>query len=189
MRRWLPRAALAGMFALIAAPGAADDRVEASRAITAEFQKTLGGALKSAMAEGGPVSAIGVCAELAPAIASRMSAESGASVSRTALRLRNPENAPDADLVEVLEQLRARVESAESLPIEYFGSNPRGGVRYLRAIVLEPLCVTCHGTVLAPDLAAAVTARYPGDRATGFEPGELRGAFLIDWPPDAEIAP
>jgi len=53
--------------------------------------------------------------------------------------------------------------------------------------VLQPLCATCHGMTLAPPVAEAVAARYPEDDATGFGVGELRGAFLIDWP--AEPAP
>ncbi|MEQ8860523.1 MAG: DUF3365 domain-containing protein [Pseudomonadales bacterium] len=189
MRRFLLAAALSGMVVPGAGAGVADDRLDESRAIALEFQKTLGGALKLAMADGGPVSAISVCAEVAPAIAARMSAETGATVSRTALRVRNPENAPDADAVEVLEQFRARIAAAEPGPIEHLGPNGAGGTRYLRAIPLDPLCVACHGAVLAPDVAAAVAARYPDDRATGFEPGELRGAFLIDWPASAETAP
>lgn len=170
-------------------PGVAGDRVDESRAIAAEFQQTLGGALKSALAEGGPVPAIPVCADMAPAIAARMSADVGAAVSRTALRVRNPDNAPDADAVAVLEQFRARVAAGERGPLEHVGTNAAGGTRYLRAIVLEPLCVACHGSALAPEVAAAVAARYPDDRATGFAPGELRGAFLIDWPADPEGQP
>lgn len=189
MTRWLLVVVLAAMVMLVAASGFADDRLEASRAIAAEFQKSLGGALRSAMAEGGPENAISVCAEVAPEIAARMSAQTGAAVSRTALRVRNPDNAPDTAAAAVLEQFRARVAAAEPAPVEYVGSTARGGMRYLRAIVLEPLCSACHGTVLAPEVVAAVATRYPEDRATGFEPGELRGAFLIDWPPRGEVAP
>lgn len=68
------------------------------------------------------------------------------------------------------------------MPIEHLGPAPDGGTRYMRAIVLQPLCATCHGATLAPPVAEAVAARYPDDRAVGFEVGELRGAFLIDWP-------
>lgn len=182
------RLALAWLAALAVAPLAAiavaDDVLETSRAITVEFQKTLGGALKAALAEGGPVHAIDVCAEVAPDIAARISAEAGAAVSRTALRVRRSGNAPDAATSEVLETFRTRIAGGESGPMEFLGKNPNGGVRYLRAIVLEPVCVTCHGAELAPEVEAAVAARYPGDRATGFAPGELRGAFLVDWPGD-----
>jgi hypothetical protein len=167
----------------IAGAAQADDRLARSRAIAAEFQQTLGGELKAAMADGGPVRAIEVCADVAPRIAARFSAETGADVGRTALRVRNPDNAPDAGAQAVLEDFADRVAAGATMPIEHF--EPRtadGGMRYMSAIVLQPLCATCHGATLAPAVAEAVAERYPHDAATGFEVGELRGAFLIDWP-------
>jgi hypothetical protein len=53
----------------------------------------------------------------------------------------------------------------------------------MRAIPTDALCLTCHGKTLAPDLAAAIARNYPGDQATGFELGQLRGAFSVTWPP------
>jgi hypothetical protein len=52
----------------------------------------------------------------------------------------------------------------------------------MRAIPMEPLCTTCHGKTLAPDVAAAIAKAYPNDQATGFEPGQLRGAVSVVWP-------
>lgn len=160
----------------------ADGRLESSRAIAAEFQQTLGGELKSALAEHGPVHAIEVCADVAPAIAREASAASGAGVGRTALRVRNPDNAPDAGARAVLEDFRERVAGGAAMPVEHFEAHDDGSARYMRAIVMQPLCVTCHGEPLAGDVAEALAAHYPDDAATGFEVGELRGAFVIDWP-------
>jgi hypothetical protein len=50
------------------------------------------------------------------------------------------------------------------------------------------LCLTCHGESLAPELAAAIARDYPGDAATGFKSGELRGAFRVVWPAASEPA-
>jgi hypothetical protein len=57
-----------------------------------------------------------------------------------------------------------------------------GGATYMQAIVTQPLCVACHGTALAPDVASALARLYPSDRATGFAVGDLRGAFVVRWP-------
>lgn len=179
-----PRLLVLGMtlvLPVIAAAGTGD-LLERSRAIAGDFQQQLGGQLKSAMAEGGPVAAIEVCAEVAPEMAAQASAESGASVGRTALRVRNPGNAPDADAEQILRAFSERLATGESTPIEHFDTAPDGGTRYMRAIVLQPLCATCHGASLAPAVAEAVAAHYPEDEAVGFAVGELRGAFLIDWP-------
>ena len=62
---------------LLATAAHADDRLERSRTIAADSQQTLGGELKAAVADGGPVRAIEVCADVAPRIAARFSAESG----------------------------------------------------------------------------------------------------------------
>lgn len=159
----------------------ADVLLERSRAIADDFQQQLGDRLKSAIAEGGPLAAIEVCAQVAPEIAAQASADAGARVGRTALRVRNPDNAPDADAAQVLQAFAERLAAGESMPIEHLGAAPDGGARYMRAIILQPLCATCHGATLAPAVADAVGARYPEDRAIGFDVGELRGAFVIDW--------
>jgi len=44
----------------------------------------------------------------------------------------------------------------------------------------EKPCSTCHGTDIDPALEGAIVEAYPQDIATGFEPGDLRGAFLIE---------
>lgn len=54
--------------------------------------------------------------------------------------------------------------------------------RYMKAIPLGELCANCQGTDIAPDLAAAIRAKYPQDQATGFKVGELRGAFTLSKP-------
>ncbi|MFW6093145.1 MAG: Tll0287-like domain-containing protein [Pseudomonadota bacterium] len=160
----------------------ADSRFEHSRSIVADFQQTLMGELQAAMAEGGPVQAIDVCREVAPAIAARASEASGAAVGRTALRVRNPDNAPDPAAVEVLEAFRAEVDADAAVAPERYTVHGDGSARYMRAIVLQPPCATCHGERLAPAVTEALAEHYPEDRATGFSVGALRGAFIIDWP-------
>jgi hypothetical protein len=59
-----------------------------------------------------------------------------------------------------------------------------GSARYLQAIPMQPLCIACHGSELSTEVSDALAQRYPQDEATGFAVGELRGAFLIEWPAD-----
>jgi hypothetical protein len=160
--------------------------VEQSRQLSMQLGKELKGELGAAIEKGGPVAAIDVCHTRAPAIAARLSAESGARVGRTALRVRNAANVPDDLERAVLEQFAAdmaggRIEG----PLEAaFEIKREDGIErhYLRAIPTEALCLTCHGETLAPELAAAIARDYPGDQATGFKQGELRGAFRVVWP-------
>ncbi len=185
------RAAVSSVALLLwaAGAGAEDPRLERSRAISAEFQETLGRELTAALQRGGPVYAIAVCSEEAPAIAELLSDTTEARVSRTAIRYRNPGNAPDAEAERVLQAFGERITGGASppgrlprVPAEYFAVAGDGSARYMRAIVTQPMCLVCHGENLAPPLRAAVAERYPDDRATGFAAGELRGAFVVDWP-------
>jgi hypothetical protein len=160
--------------------------VEQSRQLSMQLGKELKGELGAAIEKGGPVAAIDVCHTRAPAIAARLSAESGASVGRTALKVRNAANAPDDLERAVLEQFAADLAGGRTEgPLEAaFEIKREGGIErhYLRAIPTEALCLTCHGETLAPELAAAIARDYPGDQATGFKQGELRGAFRVVWP-------
>jgi hypothetical protein len=179
--------------ALMAADPAADRAwIEQSRQLAMQLGGELKGELGRAINEGGPVAAIGVCSKRAPEIAARLSGQSGAEVGRTALRVRNPANAPDDLQREVLEQFRAELASGKFTgPLEaVFEINRGPGIerRFMRAIPTEALCLTCHGQSLAPELAAAIARDYPGDQATGFELGQLRGAFTVTWPASAATA-
>lgn len=160
--------------------------VEQSRRLAQQLGGELKGELTRTIASGGPVAAINVCYLRAPEIAAQLSQSSGARVGRTALRVRNPSNAPDPLERTVLEQFAADLGSGPvDRPIEAVFEIRRGDAverRYMRAIPTDALCLTCHGKALAPELAAAIARDYPGDQATGFELGELRGAFSVVWP-------
>lgn len=170
-----------------ATPGA-DDRTARSRALADQLTGQLKQELQQALQAGGPVAAIDVCRNRAPAIAAQLSQESGAQVGRTALRVRNPANAPDELERKVLQQFKDELAAAQSPPPSppeavFELRTPQGiEYRYMRAITLQPPCVLCHGKAIAPDVAAAIQRHYPEDAATGFEPGELRGAVTVRWP-------
>lgn len=160
--------------------------VAQSRALTAELGTQLKAELTAAMTAGGPNAAIGVCSSRAQAIAAELSRDSGAIVRRTALKLRNPANAPDQIEHLILRQFEQELASgAFEGPLEAAFEINRGGQkerRYMRAISTEGVCLTCHGTQVTPEISSAIARAYPQDRAIGFEPGSLRGAFSVIWP-------
>lgn len=160
--------------------------IDQSRQLAMQLGGQLKGELTKAIAEGGPMAAINVCYLRAPEIAAQLSQASGARVGRTALRVRNPSNAPDDLERAVLEQFAADLGSGPiDRPLEAVFEIRRGDAverRYMRAIPTDALCLTCHGKTIAPELAAAIARDYPKDQATGFEQGQLRGAFSVVWP-------
>lgn len=165
---------------------AEDPRLAESRALVTRHAEDLQQALKQAMEEGGPLAAIAACRDLAPQLAAAASRAAGAAVGRTSLRYRNPQNAPEPWQSVVLQTFEAQMTSAVAAELEYFAAAEDGSARYMKGIVLAPLCVTCHGTSLAPELLAALDEAYPHDRARGYAVGDLRGAFTVFWPAAAD---
>ena len=159
-----------------------DPRLALSRSAAAELGAELKSRLMESMAQDGPVGAVTMCTEEAPAIAQRVAEESGAKIGRTALMFRNPDNAPAPWQKKVMEDFIARIDAgADSATLEYSATTTDGGYRYMKAIGTAPVCLSCHGQVPPGPLADAITEHYPGDRATGFAAGQLRGAFVIEW--------
>lgn len=173
----------------LASEGRAENEalLEAARVASAEFGATLKEQLVAGMKAGGPLTAIDVCHTVAGDIAADVSRKHGVSLRRTALRVRNEANAPDAFERSALERfVRAIADGADAATLEHSEvvSTDSGKVfRYMKAIptAAEP-CLACHGTSIQPDVQARLVALYPNDQATGFKAGELRGAFSVSVP-------
>jgi len=175
----------------LAAPAAAQTAkvdteayVTEANVIIKDFMTNLKGELQRALKTEGPAGAIGVCQQAAPAVTREAEAQHGWDVGRTALRLRNQDNAPDEWERGVLEDFVAQREAgADPSKLSVTKVVSRDGVttfRYMKAIPLaEKPCATCHGTNVDPDLRAEILEYYPEDEAVGFKPGEIRGAFTM----------
>ena len=151
-----------------------------ARDISQRFVGTLLPTLQQAMASGGPVNAIEVCAVQAPRIAQALSDETGWSVRRVSLKTRNTVNAtPDAFERSVLQAFDSRQQSGEAGPAINHAEVRDGEFRYLQAQPAQPLCLTCHGNNLAAEVSSALSRLYPGDTATGYQAGEIRGAISL----------
>jgi Protein of unknown function (DUF3365) len=156
----------------------------AARAASKELGGTLKKTLIAALAAGGPASAIGVCKSVAIQVAEDISRERGLLIRRTSLRVRNPNNGPDAYERKVLEDFVAEIASgADAATLErseIVVENGRKTFRYMKAIPTAAApCLACHGTDIAPDVKSAIQKSYPDDQATGFKAGDLRGAFSV----------
>ncbi len=182
---------LASAMSLFAYPTTAmadDVMLDDSRMLVQRFGTQLQTALKKAMAEGGPTQALTVCKDRAPQIASELSRESGAKVSRTSERFRNPANAPEMWQAEILTYFEATMSDENPTP-EYFKRQSDGSARFMKAITMQPLCLVCHGTQISDDVSALLNDQYPHDRATNYTLNDLRGAFSVTWPtPDNTLA-
>jgi hypothetical protein len=139
--------------------------------------------LSAAMQSGGPVAAVEVCKVRAPAIAAEIEAETGVDIERTALKVRNPANAPTAWERQTMEAFVARHAAGEPWPAMETSRVENGVLQWMKPIPMGAMCAVCHGSdEVAPETAAAIAAAYPADAARGFAPGELRGAFTARIP-------
>lgn len=151
---------------------------------TSGFQ-LLSGALTRAMAEGGPLHAVQVCARAARPLTDSLATAHGVRLKRTSHRLRGPHNAPDAHELEQLKAYLAAVD-AGTAPASLAGRVHLLGdtVAVSLPILLNmPACLKCHGGLsdLDSEAHALIEELYPGDRATGFALGDLRGMWSIRW--------
>lgn len=179
------------LFAANTLPACADDMAqyqEESRKIVKEFASQLGAEMQKEMQANGPVAAIKVCRNVAPAIASEVSRKNGWNVGRKSLKTRNAAlGMPDAWEQKVLADFEKRMEKENPANMEFAEvvTEPQGKFfRYMKAIPVQDVCLKCHGSddTMAPNVKDALKAEYPHDKATGYTLGQVRGGFSIKRP-------
>lgn len=161
---------------LVSACGeAATDPAATGAALLQPFKTELKSALMAGM-EQGPAEAIAVCKTRAPEIAARLSTED-VRMGRSSLRLRNPANAPPDWLAPLLQSF-AQQETTPEPAVVVLGD---GRIGYAEPIMMQPLCLACHGTTVGDDIAERIAALYPEDQATGYANGDFRGVFWTEF--------
>ena len=169
------------LLALIGCSPTADEPDGVGKALLEPFKAELKEALVAGMQDG-PVAAIEVCSDKAPEIAASLSVD-GVTMGRSSHKLRNRNSAPPAWLAPHLDKWAANDMRVDDVgrPAGIAVALDEGRYGYAEPIFIQPLCLTCHGTELAPDIAAQIDALYPDDAATGFEEGDFRGAFWVEF--------
>lgn len=181
MKRILPFGILT-MTSLAEAP---PDPAAAAPGIIAEAFDRLSAELARAIAKDGPAGALPVCSAGAPRIAAEVGKARGVTLRRATSKARNPKNTADETERQVLAGFAAALEKKQA-PKPETRANPDGSVSFFAPIVLaNPLCLQCHGDPqrdIAPGTLEAIHRLYPGDQATGFKIGDLRGVWRVTFP-------
>ena len=153
---------------------------QVQRAIEARdaLAQTLKGELMNAIQADGPVHAIDVCHTRAPEIAEEVADQFRLEIGRTSHKLRNPNNTEPVWIGDVL---------GDKLVATHAFADETGSLGIAYPIMLENACVICHGNddQVSQPVREAITQRYPDDQATGFAPGDLRGWFWSQIPPES----
>jgi len=162
--------------------------LEEARGIAAAIPPKLLGMLMDELKKGGPEGAIAVCREKAPQMAREASEKYGWNIRRVSLKNRNPKAVPDAWERVVLADFDKRAAAGEN-PVtlergEVVAEGNSKTYRYMKALPTGELCLNCHGPSerMSPAVKARLSELYPEDKATGYAPGEIRGALTLKRP-------
>ena len=173
--------------ALLAHAVMADGDTRSIKEEGVKYIKMLGSALKkevkSKMKED-PTGALamGFCSTKAEEITEKVNNQLPhyADVRRTALKVRNPKNAPDATDTKVMEAYEKAIEEGKFTPKDIKMVEVGDTYRIYKPLVTKKLCITCHGANLSDDIKAVLKKVYPNDKATGFKEGDLRGVIVAE---------
>lgn len=159
---------------------------ETGAEVAAAMRTRLAQRLMAAIQEGGPEAAIDVCAVEALPLTDSIATATGVTLKRTSTRVRNPRNAPDSLEAEALDWFERQTVDGQP-PERFIQSAGAEGWRYYEPLRVVALCVNCHGPEdrLSPAVRQALAGRYPGDRATGYVEGDIRGLIRVGVPAGA----
>ncbi len=151
--------------------------------IADESQAALAGALMSKVQTDGFEGAVSFCHEAAVPLADSLSLVYNADVRRTSFRFRNTGNKPDS-LDRIVLSSFEEIHEMDRVPDAVVKETHSNAIRFYKPIYAGPVCLNCHGMPgedLTADLHALILEEYPEDRAVGFEKGDIRGAWVIEF--------
>jgi hypothetical protein len=159
--------------------------VQRGTAIVAEAFTLLSSNLQSAMRQGGVTNALPYCSLSASPLTAGLAEKHGVTIRRLTHKPRNSADRADASELAILDHFRSGL-GATNPPLPLVTNLAAGRVAFFMPIVItNELCLKCHGELekdIALEHLAVIRRLYPGDEATGFRLGDLRGAWRVDLP-------
>ena len=156
-----------------------------ARKVATTLPPKLLAALQDEIGKSGPEGAIPVCKDMAPKMAGEISQQTGWKIKRVSLKARNEARAtPDAWEKAALEDFDKRAAAGEPPAQLEKGEKVGNEYRYVKALPVQPLCLSCHGPAdqFSPAVKSVLGQHYPNDRATGYSVGQIRGAISVRKP-------
>ena len=156
-------------------------RVALANAAIADLKTTLSGRLLDTIQKQGPKAGIEVCSAEAEQLTKDVASRHGVEVGRTSARLRNAKaNAPRPWLESYVREVSS-LKAKDAKPAAFDLGDKIGVAQPLGA---QAQCLTCHGDPagIPADVSAVLGERYPGDRATGYAEGDVRGVVWAEIP-------
>jgi hypothetical protein len=160
--------------------------VQIAEPAAGELLRTLVARVTASVEEGGPAHAVEFCSMDAIPLTRLVEAglDGGLTLKRTSFRYRNPDNAPDEAEELALRYFEDAILSDGEAPRHYVQRVSPEELRYYKPLLVGEFCLQCHGdpASMDPEVRARLDANYPGDLATGYKAGDLRGLVRVSVP-------
>jgi hypothetical protein len=164
---------------LIASPSAEEQAILKGNQISSVLLQKLGGELKNQMQTGGPMGALHFCSQNALTLTEQIAKESKTSIKRISINNRNPVNNANKAEAALLNEWDSLIKNGQPLPAQKLVNVSDRTIMYYKPIVINnEACLKCHGNIEG-ELAKAVKATYPEDKAIGYKMGDLRGMIAV----------
>ncbi|CEN51459.1 conserved hypothetical protein [Capnocytophaga canimorsus] len=153
--------------------------------ITTKAQSVLLTQVSQQIQKGGFTKAVDFCSEKALPITDSLSLSNKVTLWRITDKNRNPENAiRTTEDKNAWEALLAKMK--EDSQQKHLLSLQEDGLYYYKAIPLGmPTCLACHGSTqnqIDAETQQVIQAKYPQDKAIGYQLGQLRGMWKVKLP-------
>lgn len=144
--------------------------------------------LSRAINAGGIQSALDYCKLNAYPLVDSISQANNAYVKRTSLKLRNPNNIPGPEEEAILKLYESAIDKEGN--VDFSKLRPRVKDKgdhwafYAPITLRNPVCLKCHGKIgldIKNEDYAKIRELYPQDKANGYELGDLRGIWSIQF--------
>lgn len=150
-----------------------------------EFMESLKDILVKEIQTNGISAAVNVCSDTAQILTNDYGLRKGIYIKRVSFKHRNQNNIPDkyeSKALQYFNELKSSGnlnEDSEFAEIEEINGIKK--IRYLKPIVIQALCLNCHGSSenISTDVKNILNTKYPDDRAVGYQKDDLRGAVSI----------
>jgi len=162
--------------------------IQRGKAIAAETFALLSSNLQTAIQSGGISNALPFCSLAASPLTAGMAEKHGVTLKRITHKARNPASKANETELAVLKSFEATLAAgATTNPPAPFATNLVAGQATFFApiVIANELCLKCHGKPgqdISAENRTVIQKHYPQDEAIGFQLGQLRGAWRIDFP-------
>ena len=141
---------------------------------------TLKNSLIRAIGENNYEGAIAFCYAAASPLTNTYSSDE-ITIKRTSDKYRNPTNAPDSMEQRIMAAFQQLKNKQEAIP-PVFEEDKQGKYHYFKPIILQAMCLNCHGSKtdqIQPAVWQFIQQKYPADLAFNYKEGDLRGMWHV----------